>query len=161
MCRVSGLCGFIAEFLSLFGDLMCQSIFLGWSLMGCLCFLHRKHTSASSLDSACCAVLSPALGTSSHTTLFTWKQSPALHIPTIFHSKTRLKLKSRLGYELLHSASQPAFPADNKELFFCITFLPLWPNLSPCSAFPQHISIISALFHCDQIQHILSENPQL
>lgn len=93
--------------------------------------------------------------------LFTCKQSPALHIHTIFHSKTRFKLKSRLGYELLHSALQPTFPTDNKELFFCITFLPLWPNLAPCSAFSQHTSIISALFHCDQIWHILPENPQL
>lgn len=148
-------------FLSLFGGLMCQCIFLGWSLMACLCFLHGRHTFESSVKSACCACLSPVLGTSFHTTLFTWKQSPAPHIPGIFHSKTRLKLKSRLGYELLHSATQPTFPTDNKELFFCITFLPLWPNLAPCSALPQHTSIISALFHRDQIWHILPENPQL
>ncbi len=140
---------------------MCQSIFLGWGLMACLCFLHRKHTSESSVISACCVFLSPVLGTSFHTTVFTWKQSPAPHIPTIFHSKTCLKLKSRLGYELLHSATQPTFPTDNRELFFCITFLPLWPNLAPCSAFPPHTSIISALFYCDQIWHILPENPQL
>lgn len=42
--RVSGLCGFIAEFLSLFGDLMCQSIFLGWSLMGLFVFSAQKNT---------------------------------------------------------------------------------------------------------------------
>lgn len=137
---------------------MCRIIFLSWSLMACLCFLHRKHTFESNVSSACCAFLSPVLGTSFHTTLFTWT---APRIPTIFHSKTRLKLKSRLGYELLHSAAQPTFPTDNKELFFCITFPPLWPNLAPCSAFPQHTSIISALFHRDQIWHILPENPQL
>lgn len=117
--------------------------------------------SESRLNSACCVSLSPELGTSSHTTLFTWKPSPTLQIRTMFHSETRLKLKSRLRYELLHSASEPTFPTDNKELFSCITFLPLWPNLTPCSAFPQHTSIISALFHCDQIWHILPENPQL
>lgn len=79
----------------------------------------------------------------------------------VFRSKTCRKLKSRLWFELLHSALQPTSLTDNKQLFFCITFLPLWPNLTPCSAFSQHTSIISALFHRDQIWHSLPENPQL
>lgn len=68
---------------------------------------------------------------SSHTTLFT-------HIPGLFCSRTWLKLKSRLWCEVPHSASRRTFPADYKELFFRITFPPLWPNLAPCSAFSQH-----------------------
>lgn len=57
MCHISGLCGFTADFPSLFGDLMCQSIFLGWSLMGCLCF-SEKYTSESSLNFCllCCLI---------------------------------------------------------------------------------------------------------
>lgn len=110
----------------------------------------------SSLKSACCVFSSPLLAPSSHTTLFTSKRSPAFCVPTLFCSETRLKLKSRLWFELCHAASQPTFPTDYKELFFCITFPPLWPNLAPCGAFSQHTSIISALFHCDQIWHILS-----
>lgn len=39
----------------------------------------QKTTLESSLNSACCAFLSHALGTSSSTTLFTWKQSPVSH----------------------------------------------------------------------------------
>lgn len=135
---------------------MCQSIFLGWSLMGCLCFLHRKHTFESSLNSACC-LISCVVHKLSYK-MFTWKQCPALHIQTKFHSKTRLKLKSQLGYELLQSDS-PHFQLITKKLFFSITFLPLWTNLAPCSAFSQHTCIISALFHRDQIQHILPLNP--
>lgn len=116
-------------------SLMLQTIFFSWCLTGCLSFLHRNHTFESSLSCACCAFLSPVLGTNSYTTLFTCKQSPALHNNTIFHSKTLLKLKSRLGYELLHSALQPTFPSDNKELFICITFPHLRPILLPAVHF--------------------------
>lgn len=53
---------------------MCQSVFLGWSLMGCLYFVPRKHILESSLTFARCRFLSPVFGTRSHATLFTWKQ---------------------------------------------------------------------------------------
>lgn len=72
-----------------------------------------------------------------------------------------MKLKSRLEKERLHSPLQHTFLTDNKELFHCITFPPLRPNLAPRGAFSQSIPIISALFHCNQIWHILTENPQL
>lgn len=113
---------------------MCQSIFLGWSLMGCLYFLHRKHIFfflyppwilLAVLSYRLClvqALIQPCLHGGA--------VLPPRHIPTIFHCETRLELKSRLEYELLHSALQPTFSTDNKGLFFCITFLPLWPNLA-------------------------------
>lgn len=82
LCHVSGLCGFTAEFPSLFGDLMCQSIFLGWSLMGCLCF-SEKHTSESSLNFCLLCCLISRVGYKLSSTLFTWKQSPALHSPPL------------------------------------------------------------------------------
>lgn len=116
----------------------------------------------SSQNFACCAFLSLVFGTRSHTTLFTWRESYALYIPNIFLSETCLKLKSQLGYELLHSALQHTFPTDNKELFFCITFLTLWSNLAPRSAFSQHTSYyFSTIPQRSDMSHPSRKSPTL
>lgn len=94
---------------------MCQSIFLGWSLMGCLCFLHRQHTFWIQ-PGFLLAVLSYLL------CLVQALLQPCLHGSTVlpfisrlyFTLKTRIKLKSRLGYELPHSDS-PHFQLITKD----------------------------------------------
>lgn len=72
------------KFPSLFGDIV--QYFLWLEHIGLFVF-------ECSLNFAGCALLSPVFGTRSHTTLFTWKQSHALHIPNIFLSKNLPQIK--------------------------------------------------------------------
>lgn len=107
---------------------MCWSIFHEKGLMDCLCL---QQTNVWLRPEFC--LLGFPISLISQAPI-----QPCLHIPRLLCSKTWLKLKSQLWYEVPHSAPQRTFLADYKELFFCITFPPLWPNLAPCSAFSQH-----------------------
>lgn len=130
------LCGRVmyqgyVEFLSLFGSIICHSVLFGWSFMGCLC-----------LNPAwiLLAVLSYLLCLETSLIQSCLHGGKVVHLISLLYPslKTCLKLKSQLG--LLHSGLQYTFSTDNKDFFICITFLILWPNLTPCSAFSQHTS---------------------
>lgn len=70
LCKACTACVWVlSRELSLFGDLMCWSIFLIWGLMDCLCL--QKTGLKSSLNLAWCVFSSFSLATSYHTTPFT------------------------------------------------------------------------------------------
>lgn len=116
-CRVWGLCDFVAQ------PLWRLNVpqYLPWlELNGLFVFAPQKTTR-----------LNPAwLLLAGLPYLVCWGQSliqvclraKKVLLLTVFHSKIYLKLKSRLWYDLLHSALQPTSPADNKDLLSSITF---------------------------------------
>lgn len=126
--------------LSLFGDLMCWSIFLRWGLMDCLCLQKTRLNPAWIwLD----VFFLVGYKLSHHSVSTEVKPCPS-HLLSVFTLTLDGKLGQRFWSELLHLTFQPTFAAACKGLSFWITFLPLWQISVPA----EHFHSINLLFLC-------------